>query len=227
MKENTIASEHHFDRQDLSDKLVVLVQFKSKQELIDRLGDLVGEWSNLGKDVDDLWQEYLQREIEFVEINGELVRLLKVANVYVYYTDETGQKWQLVEEKQVFKQKLDQHGNPLQRVRKNIRCVGGKVKVGEEVTSTALAELKEELFDRNPEFEDRPINIDASRLEGGQLTLGEAIDSFSYPGLKSRYDVYEFSIDLQQDEYQPRYVEEQVKKTSYYVWERLDDQGLS
>lgn len=197
------------------------IEFSNSEELFTLLGDqLIAEWNLNFKNAENLWEEYEKGDISFVVENGELVRVVNVARVYVFYQDENGTYHHL---REVMQEKILQDGTVEIRER-GMDYAGGKIKVNQSPEEGALAELLEELFENNPNFQGYVGNITIDRLEYSGLDQGEVEDSHSYPGLASRYDVHNFRILLQGDEIDLAGYREEKKgkdgthKINYFNW---------
>ena len=71
--------------------------------------------------------------------------------------------------------------------------------------------------------EELGIVIDTNRVTALGQEYQET-ESFSYPGLITRYDKYTFLVNLADGEYRPEgYVEDDGKKLTYFVWEEIQN----
>ena len=100
-----------------------------------------------------------------------------------------------------------------ERVRSLPCSLGEKIKAGEDPAFVAMRGIGEELG----------IVIDTNRVTALGQEYQET-ESFSYPGLITRYDKYTFLVNLADGEYRPEgYVEDDGKKLTYFVWEEIQN----
>lgn len=174
---------------------------QSKDQLKDILksgGVPVDNWDAF-KGLGDLWEEVQSGETVLVQRGKEVVRQVSVARIYVFYTDENGQKYQLVETKQIKKD-----GSSRER---GFDYVAEKFKASEDPQSAALRGVQEEL------------NIRAFMNLSPRGIDTEERQSPSYPELRSEYKFYLFNLNLDPTQYNPKgYVEDDGKKKTYFEW---------
>jgi hypothetical protein len=177
------------------------LRIKSKDQLRDILisgGVPVDVW-NAFKGIGDLWEEVRSGETILVQRGKEVVRQVSVARIFVYYTDDNGQRYQLVETKQVRKD-----GNVRER---GFDYVAEKFKASENPQQAALRGVGEELG----------ISISTGLSSRGIST--EERKSPSYPGLKSEYKFHLFELTLDPSQFKEEgYVEDDEKKKTYFEW---------
>ena len=180
-------------------------QIQSLDSLHSILSDYQIDYSHWGqnatKSIEKLWEEIELDETSIRIEEGEISRVVSVANVYVKYKSAEGECLQLWEDRQVFT-------NGDVRKRDGFNYIAEKGYSSEDKLEWAARALKEEL----------QIGIPKSRIQilGDEIKLGKKT---SYPGLKSKYHVHEFEVLLAEDEFkQEGYVEEQKDKKTYFVW---------
>lgn len=177
---------------------------------LSQLGISTDNWTGKKgtKTVEELFAEIETGETELmIDEEGELLRLVHVVNVDITYFDsQTKKLYRLREDRQVSKT----DGNVKRRV--GIQgSVAEKMKIGENPRDTALRGMKEELgliyeFDM-----------------GAEKVIEETHSSKTYPGLNSKYKIHIFPVQIDERNYKPEgYIEEQPNKTSYFVWEEVE-----
>ena len=181
------------------------IQVQSLDHLLSILSDNQIDYSHWGqnatKPIEKLWKEIELDETRIRIEEGDIFRVVSVANVFVKYESSEGECLQLWEDRQVFTD-----GDV--RKRDGFNYIAEKGYSSEDELEWAARALKEEL----------QIRIPTSRIVklSDEITLGEIT---SYPGLKSKYHVYEFEVFLSEEEFkQEGYVEEQKNKKTYFVW---------
>lgn len=155
--------------------------------------------------------EHLAKEIDNNEIildvtkNGELIRISEVVAAKIFYIDDNGKKYQLIEQKQVF---VDGR----ERIRpSNGQSVFEKMKFGEAPMQAMARGITEELG-IGDEF-----NISfVDEIEKNE-------ESKSYPGLITQSTTYFFEALLNTSQYNSQgYIEVQDDKITYFVWEQIE-----
>lgn len=152
---------------------------------------------------------HLQKEIESGETvlvsgkEGELLRKVVVGGADIYYTSPDGKKYRLKEEKQVFK-------DGRERRRDLGQAVSEKMKPDENPKDAMIRGIREELGTEG----------EVILTETG--TDEQLLTSPSYPGLQSQYIRHRFEAVLNDEQFrQDGYVEGQVDKSTYFVWEEV------
>lgn len=160
-------------------------------------------WGAAGaKSSADLLAELREGESELVVDELGLARSVRAVWVDVFATDSDGRRRRLVEARQV---KAD--GSPF-RQRTLPASIGEKAKRGEHPRDAALRGLAEELG----------IRLAAESLRDAEP--GAFSGGSSYPGLRTRYEHFWFTVELPPDQYRAEgYVEHQDTKTTYFEWE--------
>lgn len=151
----------------------------------------------------DLLEEINGGEAELITTaDGKLMRKVAVANIDVMYVDRTGRNYRLVESRQVF-------ADGRERARDLGTSVAEKLKSGEDILAAAKRGVEEELGITNIVLESKG-------------TESKSMDSLSYPGLPTVYEIYKFSAVLTNEQYKPEgYVEKTADKTIYFEWEEI------
>lgn len=172
---------------------------------LENAGISTSEWGKgEAKTLRHLVQELEEGECSLTaDEQGALTRTVVVGGANVLYTSSEGQRFQLIEEKQVFKDGRER--------KRDLGCaVSEKMKPGEDPTDAMVRGIREELG----------LSGEISISYEGQ---GEkTILSPSYPGLTSRYLNHRFTVILQDSHYNPAgYVEVQSDKSTYFVWKEL------
>ena len=159
------------------------------------------------KTIEDLFKEAADGETEIETTpNGEVVRIVHVVTGDITYLDEeTHQLYRLKEDRQVskvdesIKKRPHLHG-----------AVAEKMKVGEDPVRSVLRGIKEEL------------GISGNFETGEEKLIEESRTTESYPGLNSIYKVHVVPVRIDESNFKPEgYVENQEKKTNYFVWEKI------
>lgn len=153
---------------------------------------------------------HLQREIELGETvlttgkNGELLRKVVGGGADIYYQSPDGKRYRLKEDRQIFK-------DGRERRRDLGQAVSEKMKPGEDPQTAMIRGVEEEL------------GISGKILLTATGTVEERVSSPSYPGLESQYIRHTFQVTLNDEQFNPEgYVEEQVDKSTYFVWEEVE-----
>jgi hypothetical protein len=154
------------------------------------------------KTVDHLLEEVNGGETVLSCNQDGLLREVSVAAITV--TCSIGEKNLILrEDRQVF-------GDGRVRRRKLETTMGEKMQPGESPIDAARRSIREELG-----IQDDKLRV----IDGGFLARGPE-ESPSYPGLRSLYRFFRFSVDLPVKHYRREgYTEEQGDKTTYFVWE--------
>lgn len=147
------------------------------------------------KSFDRLVEEIKTGETQIIFENNQPIRLIQVARVYVFCKGQ-----QLVESKQTIKGQGD-------RVR-NLDCVSEKFFLAESAFDAACRGIEEELG-----LSTRGTDL----LSLGKKT--EERESPSYPGLKTRYDFFDFKWDMPERHYCPEgYVADEGDCVTFFNW---------
>lgn len=179
------------------------------EEILVKHNILVSEWGKgVAKTIDHLLNELNSGEALLSETEkGELIREIFAVSVNVYFKDiENKKKLFLMEDKQVFKD-----GRERSRSFEVKDCsIAEKVKPGEDLRLAATRSIQEEL------------GIESGFSLEMKKELQKLRDSNSYPGLKSKYNLYYFDAELFPDQFnKDGYVEEQKDKSTFFVWKEV------
>jgi len=141
----------------------------------------------------------------FLEIkDGKLQRTVAVVTVECFYTNDIGEKFQLVETKQVFKS-----GTIRER---GFKYIAEKMQAGEEPIQAALRGLKEEL-----DVSTSTLQVN-SKGDSNQYLAS----SKTYIGLPSTYNKYHFEHNISKENYKENYVEHQEDKDTFFSWIKIE-----
>jgi hypothetical protein len=180
---------------------------KTVDELIELLNSFNIDYSNWVKPVTTLFDEIQNNDCYLDIVDGELRRFVDVMKIHCYYTKDNKQ-YLLKEEKQVFKD-----GKVRSR---NHYHVAEKIQKGEFLLAAAVRALKEEL----------QVTVDSTKFihNANMDTVNSANANPSYSGLVSVYHTFNFTMDFDDDQYNPDgYQEVQESKTTYFVWVQTTD----
>jgi hypothetical protein len=179
------------------------------QEIEKQLNDSGIDMSLYGqgkaKTIKDLVKEIEDNETVLVKENGKLLRKVQVGNVEIFYTNKTGDKFILKEDKQVFNDGRERRRAHLSG------SLSGKMRVDENPKESIIREIQEEL------------GI-SSRLDVKEkITETETIESQSYPGLPTCYITNRFTADMTDKDFKLEgYVEKTNSLTTYFVWKKYN-----
>ena len=152
------------------------------------------------KTLDQLLQEINAGESSLVVENGELIRIVNIISVDVYFERVPGERLRLRMEYQQF-------SDGRTRVRENdFGAVSGKMKPNESVEDAIARELGEE------------IKACEYQLEGIQTPIVNTRTSPSYPGISSRYTENYATAIIPPSMYRVSYEETQDGVTSHFSW---------
>lgn len=154
------------------------------------------------KKVSALYAEIKNGECILGIENEKLHRRVDVVSIKCFYTDENFQRFQLIEEKQVFTNGKD-------RPPRGYKWVAEKMQRGESPEHAAIRGLKEELkiFGSDVHVESLP-----------KENTFEKRESDTYKGLECSYNKYWFSINIIKAHYKDSYVEVQGDKQTFFKW---------
>jgi hypothetical protein len=153
------------------------------------------------KTIRHLAQEIECGECKLLNFEGTLTRIVIVAGADIFYAPPNGQRYQLIEEKQVF-------ADGRERRRNLAQAVSEKLRPDEDPREAMIRGLREELG----------ISGDVVISYQGEST--RTLPSPSYPGLASRYTNHKFTVVLQESQFNPGgYIEAQSDKSTYFVWQ--------
>lgn len=160
------------------------------------------------KTVDQLVKEAMAGEARMIQDDAsELIRRVEVVQGIITYSGGNGDRFQLVEEKQVF-------NDGRVRVRDHLSdiSVSEKMHPGEDPHEALVRGMLEEL----------EIS-EGVRIVGEPTVDFKDEDSLSYPGLRSQYQLYTFAVELDPVAFIPEgYAEIQDDKTNYFIWKKIE-----
>lgn len=156
------------------------------------------------KSVSDLYGEIKRGECVLGIEDEKLHRRVDVVAIKCFYTDEEGQRFQIFEEKQVFK-------NGLVRQRGN-KYIAEKLQPNETLEECAKRGLAEELQIAGPDVHVVPL-IEENHFEKRE--------SPTYKGIQCSYNTHFFSCEIPKLLYKSSYVEEQADKSTFFSWIKI------
>ena len=179
--------------------------FSSEKKLafyLKKFGIKTENWGKgSAKNVGNLFKEISRRESILCEKNGRIVREIRVAGINVVF-QKGKNHYRLHEDRQEFTDG---------RIRKRIiaNSLAEKFKGDESPKKAAKRALNEELgIDEKTDI----------RKTGKRI---EIRDSLSYPGLKTRYIIYEFTVHLSPEQFSiSGYTEHEKDLTVYFKWKK-------
>ncbi|MBA2368881.1 MAG: hypothetical protein H0V82_07660 [Candidatus Protochlamydia sp.] len=156
------------------------------------------------KGVSSLYDEIQNKECIFGIENERLHRRVDVVCIKCFHTNSQGERFQLIEEKQVF-------NNGVERKR-GFKCVSEKLESGELPEKGALRGLSEELqiFGEDVQVISLPHENKSEKKESG-----------SYKGIDCTYNTFFFSCEIFHHYYQNIYVEVQKDKQTFFSWLKI------
>lgn len=157
------------------------------------------------KTLDHLLREFQSGDSDLIDgPDGHLLRVVRVAAVRIFHTDQSGLRLHLTEKEQVFAD-----GRRRQRHFDDDRSLSEKISTGELPQDVAAMGVLTELG----------LAVEVTGEPEIQTVL---LDGRSYPGLLSRYETYLFEVELTNEQYRAEgYREVQPDKTTIFVWERI------
>lgn len=180
-----------------------VVTVEQLASLLTHAGIDISAWgTGSAKTVANLLKEIREGEsqVTFEAENG-VRREVRVAWVDVLFLDTDGAIYQLVEDRQEYR-------DGRKRIRQLPSSLGEKFKAGEDPEAAAVRALHEELGITTLQ------SLHAIGCEAELFTPD------SYPGLATNYETHSFVAVLNAGDFNPTgYIETQADKTNYYVWE--------
>lgn len=153
------------------------------------------------KSVSDLFNEIKKGDCRITIENGLLHRHVEGVVVKCFYINSLGEKFQLFEEKQVFKNgQVRERGHPF---------VAEKLQFNESPEQGALRGLAEELQISGPD-----IRVIALPEEN----KCDTIDCPTYKGIQTTYNTSVFYCEIPDSHYKSFYIEEQDDKQTFFSW---------
>lgn len=179
--------------------------FQSVEELENYLRKFsipISSWgTGKSKELRDLYEELVNDECKLIESGESLHRIIEFVGVEVFYKDDEGGIYHLVEDRQEF-------SDGRVRKRKMLSSVSEKMKFGESPSVAGVRGIKEELN----------IVVSASQLSNHRDIQFNG-SSMSYPGLIAKYKGHQFTCYLNKEQFNADgYVEVQKRKKTFFKW---------
>lgn len=174
--------------------------------LVEHRIDLSKYGQGEAKSLDSLLDEVITGESLLKENDaGRLIREVSIATSRITYGKPGGAVLRLKEDRQEFK-------DGRVRTRDEIlgkNAISEKLKVGEKPTEAIIRAIRDEELRVGAGF----------KIAKGPVEDVEEAISQSFPGLKSVYRRFGFEVEFDDTAYNPSgYTEEQLDKTTYYIW---------
>jgi hypothetical protein len=180
------------------------LSIKSEEELciwLNKFPDIKpNEWI---KTVSDLYKEIETGECILGIEDKKLHRRIDVVSIKCFHTNEEGQRFQIFEEKQVFK-----NGRERQR---GFNYIAEKLQSNETPEECAKRGLAEELQIAGPDVHLVPLT-EENKFEKRET---------SYTGIQGSYNKYFFSCEIPKLFFKDSYIEEQEDKSTYFSWIKI------
>lgn len=175
-------------------------------DLINQYGIYTAVWGNgTNKSIDDLIAEVDAGESTLAVKGGELLRTVGVAGVTVYTTINS-EEHVLYEDRQEFP-------DGSTRRRNLTSSLGEKITRGEDPADAAARGIREELG----------IVVERNLLTYVSMASRYG-ESRSYPGLRTEWHIYHYSVIVSGDAVCPEgYYEEREGRKTYFLWRRVDE----
>lgn len=181
------------------------VSLSSQQDLDQLLAKFpdidTGTWI---KSVSSLYNEVKTGECILEIEDGKLHRRVDIVSVKCFHTNDNGERFQLFEERQIFK-----NGNTRER---GYKFIAEKLQLGESPEQAAIRGIAEELQISGPE-----VHV----ISLPEENTFERKESSAYKGLQSSYNIYFFSCEISANHYKNTYVEEQQDKSTFFSWFKI------
>lgn len=181
-----------------------MTDLKSTEELNELLLHFQIKTDEWVKSVSDLFNEVKQGDCRLSIENGMLHRYVEGVAIKCFYTNSQGERFQLFEEKQIFK-------NGQVRERRHL-FVAEKLQFNETPEEGALRGLAEELQISGPE-----IHVISLPREN----KCDTIDCPTYKGIPSTYNTSVFYCEIPDSHYRNCYIEEQEDKQTFFSWIKI------
>ncbi len=170
--------------------------------LLSRFPDIKpNEWI---KSVSALYGEIKNGECILGIEDEKLHRRVDVVSIKCFHTDDQGERFQLIEESQIFK-------NGIVRPRGH-KYVAEKLQPNELPEECAKRGLAEELQIAGPEVHVVPLT---------EENTFEKKESPSYKGIQCSYNKYFFSCEIPKSLYKSSYTEVQEDKSTLFTWIKI------
>ena len=136
--------------------------------------------------------------------NGKLHCLVNGVIIKCFFTNDKQERFQLFEEKQVFK-----NGQTRER---GHRFVAEKLKSDESPEQGALRGLTEELQISGP---------DVHLIRLSEEDKCDTVESIDYRGIQTTYSTSVFSCEIPDSHYKDYYIEDQEDKKTFFSWVKI------
>lgn len=156
------------------------------------------------KSVSDLFDEIKRGDCRLSIENGKLHRYVEGVAIKCFYINSQGERFQLIEEKQIFK-----NGQVCER---RHPFVAEKLQFNESPLQGALRGLAEELQISGP---------DVHLIALPQENKSDTIDCPTYKGIQSSYNTSVFYCEIPHALYRSFYIEEQEDKQTFFSWIKI------
>lgn len=180
---------------------------ESLNEYLQKRGISTSTWGKgATKTVAQLFKELQNGECSFIEPeNNKCCIRMHVVNVDVFYKDESGNKFYLIEERQVFKNNSERKRTWLPT------SLAEKMKPKETPEEATKRCLQEELG---------IIGTLDMKYEKAQEEFVPS--SATYPGVSVKRTAHVFTLYLTKNQFKPEgYIETQPDKTTYFTWKKM------
>lgn len=182
------------------------LKFNSVKDLDDLLHRFQINPKSWIKNVLDLYNEIKNGDCILEIEEGKLYSRVNGVVIKCFYTNHEGERYQLFEEKQVFK-------NGEVRERRH-RFVAEKLQFDESPEQGALRGLAEELQISGTDIHLVPL-FEENRCD--------TRDSPDYKGIQTSYNTHVFSCEIPKAHYKEQYIEDQEGKKTFFSWIKMED----
>ena len=181
-----------------------MTDLKSPEDLNELLSYFQIKPEDWIKSVSDLFTEIKKGGCRLTIENGMLHRHVEGVAIKCFYINSQGERFQLFEEKQVFK-------NGQVRERGHL-FVAEKLQFNESPEQGALRGLAEELQISGP---------DVHVISMPEENKCNTIDCPTYKGVQSTYNTSVFYCEIPDSHYRSFYIEEQEDKQTFFSWIKI------
>ncbi|MBA3603293.1 MAG: hypothetical protein H0W50_06565 [Parachlamydiaceae bacterium] len=183
-----------------------MTDLNSTEDLSELLSYFQIKYDNWIKSVSDLFNEIKKGDCRLSIENGILHRHVEGVAIKCFYINSQGERFQLFEEKQVFKNgRVREGGHPF---------VAEKLQFNESPEQGALRGLAEELQISGP---------DVHVISLPKENKCDTIDCPTYKGIQSTYNTAVFYCEIPDSHYRSFYIEEQEDKQTFFSWIKIDN----
>lgn len=151
-----------------------------------------------------LYNEWKNGECIFEEKDNDIIRKVHVVSIHCFHTNQSGEKFKLIEEKQIMPD-----GSIRER---KFQFVSETMKRNEDLEIAARRALREELQIDDPEIKfERMTTLDEDKTK----------ESTTYVGLKTHYLVYHFKTAIPTRLFKEQYEEVEENITTIFSWKKV------